>query len=286
MTLLFLTNKFHPMPNFQQLYQSYTDTELMSAFSNRHQYTEEARTAMLAVIKERGLWEVAEKEIQRQEAEQAAAKRAQQKKFEEKMLGGHVSSDKEYARESLFNGEYMSGPLVGNNFRFARIFLVSLAIASTIMAVLSVTDRPFFPYSFELSAGATIAMLAIVVVSFRKSKGQYRLFRPDSGVVLEVKKGAYTYRARMPFSYFICWHTVDHRKGALKITHTIATLCITNKENESVAFVANLGNQSAPADWPHLREVTIPKGTRFFHETITHPLNVVKLKKILDGLHN
>ncbi len=274
------------MSNFQQLYRTYTDTELLSAFSNRHQYTEEARTALFAVIKERGLWGAAEQEIQRHETEQAATKRAQQKKFEEKMLGEHVSSDKEYAQKCLFNGEYMSGDIVGNSFRFARIFLVSLAIASTIMAVLSVTDRPFFPYSFELSAGATIAMLTIVVVSFRKSKGRYRLFRPDSGVVLEVEKGSYTYSARVPFSYFICWHTVDHRQGALKITHTIATLCITNKENESVAFVANLGNQSAPPDWPHQREVTMPVGTRFFHETIAHPLNVVKLKKILDGLHN
>jgi hypothetical protein len=71
------------MPNFGELYRTYTETELMDAFSTRYQYTPKARAAMMLVINERGLSEAAEKEIARQHAAEAAAQSAALKQFEE-----------------------------------------------------------------------------------------------------------------------------------------------------------------------------------------------------------
>lgn len=271
------------MPNFEELYRTYTETELMDAFSKRHQYTPEALAAMMLVINERGLSEAAEQEIARQQAAEAAAQSEALKQFEEKMLGEHISA-KEYAKKHLVNGEYMSGKMTGSKFRVINILLVSFSMATAILAVISMIDRPPFHYSVEVSISATMAMLAIVIYLSRKTKANYRFFRPDSKDVFEVVQGAFSFKATLPLNYFVCWDTIEHRKGMLTITHTIATLCITNKEEETIALVANLGIQSLPPGWPHAKEVVIPTKTKFFHEIVTQRINVVKIKKILDGL--
>jgi hypothetical protein len=271
------------MPNFEELYRTYTETELMDAFSTRHQYTPEARAAMMLVINERGLSEAAEKEIARQHAAEAAAHSLALKQFEEKMLGEHIPA-KEYAKKHLVNGEYMSGKMTGSKFRVLNVLLVSFSIATAVLAVISMIDRPPFHYAVEISISATVAMLAIVLYLSQKTKANYRFFRPDSKDVFEVVEGGYSFTGTLPLNYFVCWDTIKLKRGVLTITHTIATLCITNKENETIALVANLGIQSPSPDWPHAKEVVIPKKTKFFHEIVTQRIHVVKIKKILDGL--
>jgi len=53
----------------------------------------------------------------------------------------------------------------------------------------------------------------------------------------------------------------------------------------NVVVSLDLDIQSPPPDWLHFKDVTLPKGTKFFNELVTQQINVVKIKKILDGLH-
>jgi hypothetical protein len=278
--------------DLEKLYRGWDKEKLLDAFKKRHEYTEDALAAMLLVMKEKGLSGIAEMELQIEKEktqENAAASKASvnahQKKYEAQMLKDD-SGAKEYAEKSRINGEYMKGRVANSRYRGLRTLLFSLSLVGFMMLVLTFFLGSLFDYSALVFGGATALFGLGGYFMYRNSKASYRFQHEGNRDVLEVEHGNYAFRAVVPFSYFVYWSMMEYQAKGIKVSHPVLGLGVTNKENETIVLLGNLtALQDAPPAWPEVWNVKIPKDTKFFNEVAGHQVNIIKLKKILDGLH-
>lgn len=280
--------------DLQDRYRSRGDEELLDTYKNRHEYTEEAREALAVVIEERGLGTraaemdaYARKEETERAAKEHALAAARQKAYEERAVGGTEQFKAAVEKKLGENGDYMAGEMVSGRFRALRILLVSLTLCTLPVFVLSLFKPPPFDHGTLIFGLATLALVLPTVPLFRNAKARFRLYAQEPGApVFELVNGARTFRAAVPFRYVACWYRISYRSGAIRVSHPVLALAVTDAQGETVVLHGNLtAFDDPPPGWPELSETEIPARSRTFHEKAFKKVDIFRLKKILDHLH-
>jgi hypothetical protein len=279
---------------FLERYRAWNDEKLVAAFKKCHEYQPEAVEAMIELMKERGMSHLIEKlayEDRVVELSRIAAadevRASRQKNYEREMLGDFANAA-EYAKKAASpDGIYMACEMASSGSRVWRSILTSGAITCCCLFILSLTIGSVFPYSQAVLGGATFLCGALALYLFATARAHVRFFkRGDGRPVFEISHGNFLFTAVIPITYQASWSMMDiHAKG-IRISHPVLCLLIANSQNEHVALLANLtALQDPPPAWPERKPGMIPKGTHFYNELAFHRVDLVRMKTILDGLH-
>lgn len=275
--------------DLENLYRSWDDEKLLAAFQNRKDYTEVALNAMQTIITERHLGNEVESILQEEvqdeiEFQQNLAE--QQTAYEADILGENISA-KDLVKKSLINSPvYHSRELTSNRSLVWRIVLFGFSIAGITSFIVALgVGMPLFdaPIYFLIPS---VPLLIIALKLQADSKSHLKLSKEGRKDILVIQHKNFNFAASVPFKYFTFWTKIENRHGRMKITHPMLSLVITNQNNESISLQGHLSAlQDAPPLWPEGTNELVPDGTTFFTESGFKRSEIIRLKKILDGLH-
>lgn len=275
--------------DLENLYRTWDDEKLLDAFSNRKDYTELALQAMQTIINERHLGNevesILEEEVQNEIAfQQNLAER--QTAYEADILGENISA-KDLVKKSLINSPvYHNRELTSNRSLVWRMVLFGFSIAGITSFIVALgVGMPLFdaPIYFLIPS---IPLLIIGIKLTVDSKSYLKLSKEGRKDILVIQHKGFNFTATVPFKYFTFWTKIENRHGRMKITHPMLSLVITNQNNESISLQGHLtALQAAPPLWPEGTNELVPEGTTFFTESGFKRSEIIRLKKIIDGLH-
>jgi hypothetical protein len=273
----------------ETIYRSWDDEKLMSAFANRGDYTDIALRAMQTIINERHLGDevksILDTEVKNEiEIQEYLVKK--QLAYEAEILGENLSAKELVKKCQIESSVYLSRALTTNQTLVLRIVLFGLSIAGiTCFIIALATGIPLFyaPLYFLIPS---VLFLLIAIKLHLDSKSHLELKKEGRKTIMHIQHQNFNYHATVPFRYFVFWTKIEDRNGRMKVTHHMLSLVITNDRNESISLQGHLSAlQKPPPLWPEGTNQLVPAGAKFFTESGFKRSDIIRLKKILDGLH-
>lgn len=279
--------------DFIERYRKWTDEKLIESFKNRSNFQPDAIDAMLVVIKERNLKNVADTilaegkraaEILVEDAERKL--KADQKRYVENFLKTTLD-DVAYAKSAKgSDGIYSLHKVSAGKGLGLRTMLFSLLTITILVFVFGYAERPLFNHAQEISGGLSVAIIVYLYYLISSSKAKFSLMENFARkTVFELVHGNKTFTATVPFNYAVFSGEMEIRARGIKITHPLLYLFIENQAGEKIGLLENLtALQSAPPAWPSIWDSKMGKAP-IYREVPFEKIELVRLKKILDGLH-
>lgn len=268
-------------------YRSWDDDKLLDAFKNRLDYTDEARQALEAVIRERGLTHAQEAILAEEtEARQrhTAAVAADQKAYENKQLQGNsfwAFTDAGPDETAVFT-EWEMLAARGRGWRFIS---GSLAFTAAVFLILLWVTDGTPPEWFWWMGGIAATLGTVALLLTLNARTRLRITRMGPLKELEIKQGWYTFWAQPPFQTFVYWTESEYRVKFVKVKVPTLALGITNAQNETVVLLGSLtALDTPPPGWPHVSQVTVPEKARYYTEKAFRRVNIIRLKRILESM--
>ena len=280
--------------DLQDLYREWSDEKLLAAFNKKQDYTELAISAMITILDERKigggsqtLLEEAQKQEHENEIQTKYTLEQKQRMYEYDVLGEIISASDFAKKNRNERGEYYTRELVSNNYKVLRTVLIGLSVAGFLIAIMAVVTEAPLDYAYLYFGIPALIFLLIGIRLFKNSKAYFKLSQQGRKDIFYLLHDKYVFQATVPFKYFAFWTKITDDHGAIKISHPLLSVVITNKINESILIQGHLTPlQDAPPEWPENDNSCTPKGTQFFSQQGFKHIDLLRLKKILDGLHD
>jgi hypothetical protein len=271
------------------LYRTWTDEQLLQAFTKKDDYTPVALEAMLAVIDERKISGGAESILQK-DAERRQEWHAEEKRqYERQMIGEDLDARRLALKSKNEKGEYFFRDLASREKLTGEILVIVLTIMALIVTIVFAFQPMPFDYAPLYPFVAFLAGASLTIKLFKKRTAWISLKKEGSKTVLTLSDQSYNFKATVPFEYDFYWELSFIRRGLSKIHYPTLSIRITNAQNETILVRQRLGAiHDGPPDWPMHGEIEFPKfppGVNVYHDRPLKPLDLVRLKKILEGVH-
>lgn len=268
-------------------YRSRGDDELLDAFKNRRDYTDEARLALETVIRERGLSQAAETILNEEAAarnREAATRAAGQKDYENRQLQRNPGW--EFAETELDEtADFLEWEMLGAGNRGWRFLSGSLALTAAVFWILLLTTHGSPTEWIWWTGGIALASGGLALLLTLNARTRLRITRNGPLKELEIKQGSYTFWASPPFQTFEYWTEAEYKVKFAKVKVPTLALGITNAQNETVVLLGSLtALDSAPPGWPHESAVAVPENARYYSEKIFRRVNIIRVKRILESM--
>jgi hypothetical protein len=281
--------------DFIEHYNNWTNEKLVESFKNRKDFQPVAVEAMLVVMKERKLNTVAENIISEdrkteiiQFEKQKLNLEFEQKRYEENFLKTTLD-DVSFAKNSKDkDGIYTMHTISAGKGIMWRTSLFSLITVSVLIFIFGFTIKPLFKNAQEISGGLSVFMIVYVVYLIYAARAKFSLTENVTRkTVFELVHGNKTFTATVPFKYTVYAGEMEMRSRGITVTHPLLYLFIENQSGEKIGLLENLtALQDAPPAWPPIASSPERSGTAIYKEVPFEKIQLIRLKKILDGLHN
>ena len=246
--------------DFLSIYRTWSDDELINAFSNRNDYQPPAVEAMIKVLKERRLEDkinlILDKErkiVEQYQAAECIDHEQLIKAYEIKSTGSD-EDDVAYAQKQLEAKEIFYESVFTRYsksyqwFKATSMFILVIGGTSFIMFCIGLFSPPLFENS-QIIFGSGIIPFVLGLVfhinTFRNAKTICRLYKDQTdNIILELKHPKYSFTAQIPFSFSITFtyqttqiNTVSNA-GVFraKINNPVILLLLSNGQGETVLF--------------------------------------------------
>ena len=279
------------------VYREWEDDKLVAAFYKKEDYTAIALDAMLAVIEERklggGAAKMLEKDRERQielaVIEQVGILELQQK-YEAQEIGEDLPARELALKSKNSSGVYFNCELWSHQRAHGTAFLLAFSLAGLVITILFICIDVPLDFAAWYSAIPTIILLALLVKLMKRKPVSCVLKAEGRKTKLIIQHEGNVFCATVPFTYHHYWTTVEIRGKSGSVTHPKLSLAITGDSKETIVIESNLGSlKNGPPAWKEYGQsdlpAFVPQGSKIYIEKMFRPVNLVKLKKILDGLH-
>ena len=268
------------MNDFTELYETWSDEDMLDAFHRRADYLPEAQSAMRAVLDRRGLLtDAINKEVQAKEI----IHRQTELKYDRQTFGDSVS-DQEFAKRSRrADGVYMDGYVQRRASRGKAFLIIGHGLFFIVLFCIRLTARELFRHDAEVFLGLGLLASAIGFRMLQGNKIPFSLYEMGGGIFLDIDADGRVQQFSFPFEYEF-YAGMQHISVKPHINAPFLYALIKSPTGDQMIFEEQLTLlENLPPFWPSIHALQM-KNIPCYVKYGFGRIDLRNMKKILDGL--